>query len=135
MAFHANRGLFEPLIMLYGLTNSPATFQMMMNNIFKDLISCRVICIYIDNILILTKDLTEHCKVIQEVLNILCKHKLYLRPDKCDFKVTRIEYLGLIILEGKVEMDPVKVEGVTKWPVPSPCCRYLANSMGTSPLV
>jgi hypothetical protein len=63
------------------------------------------------------KDLTEHCKVVQEVLNNLCKHKLYLHPDKCDFKVTCIEFLSLIVSEGKVEMDPVKVEGVVKWPV------------------
>jgi hypothetical protein len=110
-AFHTNQGLFEPLVMLYGLTNSPTTFQMMMNNIFK-LQSC--LCI----ILIFTKDLTEHRKVIQEVLDMLCKHKLYLHLDKCDFKVTCIEYLGLIISEGKVEMDPVKVEGVAKWPIP-----------------
>jgi hypothetical protein len=117
-AFCTNRGLFEPLIMLYGSTNSPATFQTMMNDIFKDLISCGVVCIYIDDILIFTKDLAEHPKVVREVLDILCKHKLYLCPDKCDFEVTHIEYLGLIILEGKVEMDPVKVEGVAKWPVP-----------------
>jgi len=117
-AFRTNRGLFEPLVMLYGLTNSPATFQTMMNDIFKDLISRGVVCVYIDDILIFTKDLAEHRKVVREVLDILRKHKLYLRPDKCDFEVTRIEYLGLIISEGKVEMDPVKVEGVAKWPVP-----------------
>jgi hypothetical protein len=104
--------------MLNGLTNSPATFQMMMNDIFQDLISCGVICIYIDDILIFMKDLMEHRKVIWEVLNILCKHKLYLHPDKCNFKITCIKYLSLIISEGKVEMDPVKVEGVAKWPVP-----------------
>jgi hypothetical protein len=96
--------------MLNGLTNSPATFQTMMNDIFQDLISCGVICIYIDDILIFMKDLMEHRKVIWEVLNILCKHKLYLRPDKCNFKVTCIKYLSLIILEGKVEMDPVNRE-------------------------
>jgi hypothetical protein len=117
-AHATNQGLFEPLIMLHCLTNSPTTFQMMMNNIFKDLISCGVVCIYIDDILIFMKDLMEHRKVIQEVLDILCKHKLYLRLDKCDFEVTCIEYLGLIISEGKVEMDPVKVEGVVKWPIP-----------------
>jgi hypothetical protein len=76
VAFCTNRGLFEPLVMLYGLTNSPATFQTMMNDIFKDLISHRVICVYIDNILIFMKDLAEHCKIIWEVLDVLCKHKI-----------------------------------------------------------
>src|SRR5215471_3908116 len=109
-----NRGLFEPLVMLYGLTNSPATFQTMMNDIFKDLISRGFVCVYIDDILIYTKDLAEHQKILQEVLNILWKHKLYLWSDKCEFERTRIEYIRLIISEGKVEMDPVKVDGVTK---------------------
>jgi hypothetical protein len=115
-AFRTNRGLFEPLVMLYGLTNSPTTFQTMMNDIFKDLISRGVVCVYIDDILIFTKDLEEHWKVVREVLEILRKHKLFLHHDK--FECTRIEYLGLIISDGKVEMDPVKVEGVAKWPTP-----------------
>src|SRR5580700_12057134 len=104
--------------MLYGMTNSPATFQTMMNDIFKDLISRGVICVYIDDILIFTKDLEEHCRVVQEVLDILRKHKLFLRHDKCEFERTRIEYLRLIISDGKVEMDPVKVAGVAEWPTP-----------------
>ena len=117
-AFRCNRGLFEPLVMLYGMTNSPATFQTMMNDIFKDLISRGVVCVYIDDILIFTKDLEEHRRVVREVLDILRKHKLFLRHDKCEFERTRIEYLGLIISDGKVEMDPVKVAGVAEWPTP-----------------
>jgi hypothetical protein len=117
-AFRCNQGLFEPLVMLYGMTNSPATFQTMMNDIFKDLISCGVVCIYINDILIFTKDLEEHRRVVRVVLDILRKHKLFLRHDKCEFKRTRIEYLGLIISDGKVEMDPVKVARVAEWPTP-----------------
>src|SRR3979490_2600880 len=59
-AFWTNRGLFEPLVMFFGLTNSPATFQMMMNNIFQDLIMEGVICVYIDDILIYLKTRAEH---------------------------------------------------------------------------
>ena len=117
-AFRCNRGLFEPSVMLYGMTNSPATFQTMMNDIFKDLISRGVVCVYIDDILIFGRDLEEHRRIVKEVLNLLRKHKLCLRPDKCEFERTRIEYLGLIISDGKVEMDPVKVAGVAEWPVP-----------------
>jgi hypothetical protein len=59
-AFQTNRGLFEPLIMFFGLTNSPSTFQMMMNDIFQDLIQEGVVCVYLDDILIFTKTIEEH---------------------------------------------------------------------------
>jgi hypothetical protein len=117
-AFRTNRGLFEPLVMMFGLTNSPATFQTMMNDIFQDLISEGVVCVYLDDILIFTKDLDEHRKVVRKVLDQLREHKLFLRPEKCEFEKTKIEYLGLIISENKVEMDPVKVAGVAEWPTP-----------------
>lgn len=115
-AFHTNRGLFKPLVMFFGLTNSPATFQMMMNDIFQDLIMQGVVCVYINNILIYTHTHKEHCHIMCIVMEWLCEHKLYLHLDKCKFECTCSEYLGLIILEGKVEMDPVKVAGVTEWP-------------------
>jgi len=118
-AFRTNRGMFEPLVMFFGLTNSPATFQTMMNDIFTDMISEGVVVVYLDDILIFTKDLDEHRRVTHRVLERLAEHQLYLRPEKCEFERTRIEYLGLIISENRVEMDPVKVAGVTDWPEPS----------------
>jgi hypothetical protein len=60
-AFHTNQGLFEPLVMFLGLTNSPSTFQTMMNDIFQDLIMEGVVCVYLDDILIFTKSIKEHC--------------------------------------------------------------------------
>jgi hypothetical protein len=117
-AFQTNRSLFEPLVMFFGLTNSPATFQTMMNEIFQDLIMEGVVCVYIDDILIYTRTLEEHRHISQLVMERLRKHKLYLRLDKCEFEQTRIEYLSLIISEGQVEMDPVKVAGVVDWPKP-----------------
>jgi hypothetical protein len=117
-AFRTNRGLFEPLVMFFGLTNSPATFQTMMNDMFTDMISEGVVVVYLDDILIFTKDLEEHRRVTHWVLGRLAEHQLYLRPEKCEFEKTRIEYLGLIISENQVEMDPVKVAGVADWPEP-----------------
>jgi len=117
-AFRINRGLFEPLVMFFGLTNSPATFQAMMNEIFKDLIEEGVVIVYMDDILIFTETLEEHQKVVQRVLEILKQNHLYLNPEKCLFEKIKISYLGLIISKGQVEMDPVKVEGVKNWPVP-----------------
>ena len=97
------------------LTNSPATFQTMMNNIFHDMIVEGVVCVYLDNILIFTKTLLEHWKITQRVLEHIQEYNLCLKPEKCEFKHTRIEYLRVIILEGMVEMDPVKVSGVLEW--------------------
>ena len=84
----------------------------MMNDIFHDLITEGVVCVYLDNILIFTKTLEEHHRVTHLVLECLREYKLFLKPEKCEFERTRIEYLGLIISEGQVEMDPVKVAGV-----------------------
>ena len=76
-----------------------------------------VICVYLDDILIFTKTLSEHWNIMQRVLERLQEHKLYLKLEKCEFKWKQIEYLGVIVLEGQVEMDPVKVSGVAEWPV------------------
>ncbi|SJL09565.1 uncharacterized protein ARMOST_12945 [Armillaria ostoyae] len=91
-AFRTNRGLFEPTVMFFGLTNSPATFQWMMNDIFKDLISKG-------------KKLREN--------------KLFLKAEKCEFEVLETEYLGVIISEGQVRMDPVKLAGIAEWLTPT----------------
>ena len=117
-AFITNRGLFEPCVMFFGLTNSPATFQSMMNDLFRDLITRGVVIIYMDNILIFTKDIEEHRAITQEVLTILCKNNLFLKPEKCEWEKTKVEYLGIIVSEEGVEMDPAKVEAVKEWPAP-----------------
>jgi hypothetical protein len=117
--FCINRGLFEPLVMYFGLTNSPAMFQTMMNEIFQDLITEGVISVYLDDILIFTNSMEEHRQITRLVLDCMCKHKLYLRPEKYEFEQTRIEYLSVIISHNKVEMDPVKIAGVADWPMPS----------------
>ena len=96
-AFRTNRGLFEPLVMFFGLTNSPATFQTMMNSLFKDLIDEGVVIVYIDDILIFTEDLELHRKVVKRVLDILRGNELYLKAEKCEFEKIQVEYLGLII--------------------------------------
>ena len=99
--------------------NSPTTFQMMMNDIFKELIDEGVVTIYMDDILISGSQTKEqHHEIIVQVLNILCKHHLYLKVEKCTFEQPMVKYLSLIILEGHIEMDLVKVTGVQDWPTP-----------------
>ena len=119
-AFKTNRGLFEPMVMFFGLTNTPATFQSMMNFIFHDLINEGYVTIYMDDILIHTpNDMRLHRRIVNDVLNILADNDLYLKPQKCQFEVMEVEYLGVIISEDRIAMDPIKVNGVKNWKRPT----------------
>jgi len=111
-AFQTNRGLFEPLVMFFGMTNSLAIFQTMMNDIFWNLIAEGIMVVYLDDILIFTKTKEEHEQAVRRVLQVLKENKLFLCPEKCEFCKQWIKYLGLVISENKVSMDPVKVAGV-----------------------
>jgi hypothetical protein len=91
----------------------------MMNEIFQDLITQCVVSVYLNDILIFTNSLEEHCRITCLVLDCMREHKLYLRPEKCKFEKSRIEYIGIIISHNKVEIDPVKVARVADWPTPS----------------
>ena len=115
-AFCTNCGLFEPLVML---TNSPATFQTMMDSIFKGLISEGKVIVYLDDILIFTETLEEHWEVVKKVVSSLHIHNLFFKPEKCKFEYIEIEYLRVIISYNSICMNPVKVARVSKWLVPS----------------
>ena len=118
-AFRTNRGLFEPTVMFFGLTNSPATFQAMMDHLFKDLITAGNVMVYIDDIVIHTHNLDTHREVTEEVLRILRDNKLYIKPEKCEIEQREIEYLGIIVSKGRIRMDPVKTKAITEWPIPT----------------
>jgi len=104
--------------MFFGMTNSLATFQTIINNIFQNLIAEGIVVVYLDNILIFTKTEEEHAQVVRWVLQVLKKNKLFLCPEKCKFCKQQIKYLNLVILENEVSMDPVKVAEVREWPTP-----------------
>ena len=117
-AFKTPIGLFEPTVMTFGLCNAPATIQTFMNNIFKDMIDAGQVVVYLDNILIFSENLTTLNDLSSKVLKRLEKFNLYLKPEKCSFAQTSIEYLGIIISEGQIRRDPAKVKGITDWPTP-----------------
>ena len=126
--FHTNCGLFELLVMFFSLLNSPVTFQTMMNHLFRDLINQGKVVIYMDDIMVYTTTLKEHCTVVHEVLQILYNNKLYLKHEKCEFETLETEYLGLVVSQNAVEMDPAKVSAIHDWPVPMSkkgLCRFL----------
>lgn len=116
-AFLTNRGLYEPLVMFFGMCNAPATFQKMMNDIFKELIDEGKIIVYMDDILIFTETEKEHWDVVRRVLHLLAKHKLSLKVAKCEFCKPEIPFLGMIIGNGRICMDPKKTEAISDWPV------------------
>src|SRR5258705_163873 len=116
--FQTNQGLFEPTIMFFGLCNSPAMFQMMMNNILQDFIHNGEAICYMDNILVYSQTLSDHWQIVCQVLSTLQKQRLFLKPEKCKFEQKEVEYPGLVILKDHVAMDPMKVCRVTEWPTP-----------------
>ena len=85
-AFITNHGLFESLRMFFSLTNSSATFQTMMNDIFCELINEGHVIVYMDDIMIFSENLEEHRWMVKQVLAIMHKHNWYLRPEKCEFE-------------------------------------------------
>src|SRR3954453_14514938 len=101
--------------MFFGLTNSPVTFQNMMNDLLRDLIDRGKVIGYIDDIMIFTVDIKEHWQVVQEVLQILKDNRLFLKAKKCIFEALEVEYLGLLVSKGQVHMDLIRAKGVVDW--------------------
>jgi hypothetical protein len=117
-AFTCHRGSFEPLVMYFGLCNSPATFQAMMNEIFADMED--VVVVYIDDLLIFTKtdNQEEHDRIVLEVLRRLEEHDLFVKPEKCSFRVKEVEFLGMTISAEGIKMNDDKVKAILEWPTP-----------------
>ena len=118
-AFKTNRGLFEPTVMFFGLCNSPATFQAMMDDIFGDMINECIIIVYMDDIFLFAPDEITLTKNTKRVLSRLRENDLFLKATKCEFNKTKVEYLGMVIEEGKISMDPGKLKGIQDWPTPT----------------
>src|SRR5258705_7661882 len=118
-AFIADGKLSEPTVMLFGIQNSPATFQSMMNELFKDLIREGHVVIYMDDILIFTANMETHRRIVRQVLQRLQDQDLFLKPEKCFFERDSIEYLSMIISHNQVRMDPAKLAAIADWPTPT----------------
>ncbi|QRW26531.1 Retrotransposable element Tf2 protein [Rhizoctonia solani] len=117
-AFRTKYGLYKSLVMTFGLTNAPAAFQHFMNELFKDLLDVCVI-IYLDDILIYSKDDASHTQHVHEVLRRLLENQLFCKASKCTFHVTSVEYLGIIVSDKGFSLDKLKIQAVQEWPVPT----------------
>jgi len=111
-------GAYEPTVMYFRLTDSPATFQTMMNDLFRDLINQGDTVTFIDDILVAMDTEEGHDELVEEVLKRLEENDLFVKPEKCKWKVREVEFLGVIISPKGVEIQKEKVEGVLNWPVP-----------------
>ena len=129
-AFITNEGLFELRVMFFRLTNSPATFQTMMNAIFAEELRQEWLTIYIDDILVhMDEDKTLHQQRVHQVLHKLARHDLFLKPKKCQFEQTSVEFLGVILSKGTVQMDPAKLKGIADWSPPK-CVKDVRSFLG-----
>ncbi|KAF8752473.1 hypothetical protein RHS01_07694, partial [Rhizoctonia solani] len=117
-AFRTKYRLYESLVMTFGLTNAPAAFQHFMNELFKDLLDVCVI-IYLDDILIYSKDDASHAQHVHEVLKWLMDNQLFCKASKCTFHITLVEYLGIIVLDKGFSLDKLKIQAVQEWLVPT----------------
>jgi hypothetical protein len=118
ITFKTPLGLYESLVMNFGLCNAPATFQTFMDTKFAPLIDTGHVVVYLDDILIFSDNTGKLEHLTHQVLQLLLDLDLFLRPEKCSFNQTSVEYLGLIISEGELRMDPVKLAAVKNWPKP-----------------
>ena len=121
-AFITKRGLFEPLVMFFGLCNAPASLQQMINVKFNKVLDSGCVFIYMDDIIILGDTLEELRLWTKQVLNTMRKHKLSCKPVKCQFKKETVKYLGTIISHGQLSVNPSKVKAIADGPVPRKLC-------------
>ena len=126
--FITNQGLFEPTVMFFGLTNSPATFQTMMNTIFADEMAQGWLMIYMDDMAIHmgqqqgeseTQHRQRHRQLVSKVLLVLQYHNLFLKHEKCEFEKSHIDFLGIRVQENQVFMEDSKVDKVANWKPPT----------------
>jgi len=116
-AFTTHIGAYKSTVMYFGLTNSPTIFQAMMNDLFWDLINKGDTATFIDNILVTTDTEEGHDKLVEEVLKRLEENDLFIKLEKCKWKVREVEFLGVVIGPKGVEIQK-KIEEVLSWPVP-----------------
>ncbi|SOV09386.1 uncharacterized protein UDID_18575 [Ustilago sp. UG-2017a] len=116
-AFRTRYGLFQYNVMPFGLTNTPASFQHLMNDMFKDMLD-RSLIIYLDDLLIYSSTLKQHQEHVLAVLARLRQAGLYAKAEKCQFSTSQTEFLGFVVSDQGVAMDPSKTEVITNWPVP-----------------
>jgi len=104
--------------MFFGLTNSLATFQAMMNELLRDLVNMGKVVVFIDNVMVGTEGEEGHDKLVKEVIRRLAENNLYVKSEKCKWKIRKVEFLGVVIRPEGIKMKEDKVKGVLDWLIP-----------------
>jgi len=117
-AFTTHVRSYVPVVMFFEITNSPATFQGIMNEILRDMINEGKVAAFVDDILIGMEIREGHDEIVEEVLRRLEKNDLYMKPEKCTWKVQKVNFLRVVMGQGKIKMEKDKVAEVLNWLVP-----------------
>ena len=117
-AFNTPTGHWEYLVMSFGLTNMPAIFQTLVNDVLGDMIN-KFVFVYLDDILIFSQDARSHQGHVRKVLQRLLENRLFVKAEKCEFSCASTTFLGYIVTAGCIAMDPEKVRAVEQWPTPT----------------
>jgi len=116
--FTTPEGLFKPTVMFFSLTNSPATFQTMMNEILRDLVNIGKIASFIDDVIIGMEEEEGHDELVEEVVKRLAENDLYVKLEKCKWKVKEVGFLGVVIGPESIKMEEDKIKRVIDWLIP-----------------
>jgi len=111
-------GSFEPMVIFFGMTNSPATFQAMINKILRDMINEGKVAAFVDDMLVETETEEGHNEIVEEVLKWLEENNLYVKLEKYIWKIREVGFLGVVIGPNGIEIEKKKMDGVLSWPEP-----------------
>jgi len=128
-AFTMPEELFEPMVMFFGLTNSPATFQAMMNELLRDLINTEKVATFIDDVIIGMETEEGHDEIVAEVIRRLEENDLYVKLEKYRWKVREVRFLGVVIGPERIKIEKEKVKGVLEWLTPK-CVKDVQKFLG-----
>jgi len=117
-AFTTPEESFEPIVMFFGLTNSPATFQTMMNKLLRDLINTGKVTVFINDVIVGTENEEEYNELVAEIIKRLEENDLYVKPEKCKWKVRKVGFLGVVIVPEEIKIEEEKIKGILDWPRP-----------------
>ena len=128
-AFTIPKGSFEPMVMFFGLTNLPATFQAMTSELLRDLINTGKVATFIDNVIIRMEMEEEYNKIVAEVIRRLEENDLYVKLEKCKWKMRKVGFLGVVIRPEGIKIEKEKIREVLEWLTPK-CVKDIQKFLG-----
>ena len=128
-AFMMPEGSFEPTVMFFGLTNLPTTFQAMMNELLRNLINTGKVVAFIDDVIVGIEMEEGHDELVAEIIKRLEENDLYVKPEKCKWKVSEVGFLGVVLGSEGIKMEKEKVKGVLEWLTPK-CVKDVQKFLG-----